>query len=212
MKDEIIRLNSHGINSFTWILNEFSRLEYLIHTTSISSNPSLPHPELESLLQSLFSKMSTDLSELLLILDRAIPLADRAQDLGGKLAESFTATEYNLEKEKSKNQDWKRFLPTFGNDWKAQQVRKDLDLMGSTINNILSTRSNLEATRISLLSYSNNVGHFKAGLIGFHLAGHGLSAVEEVSALRNVMQDFRNTVEEAKSSSGRPISRRALPA
>lgn len=49
-------------------------------------------------------------------------------------------------------------------------------------------------------------------MVGFHLAGHGLSAEEEVRALSGVMADFRSTLEIAKQSRRAGGGARVLPA
>lgn len=43
----------------------------------------------------------------------------------------------------------------------------------------------------------------QAGVIGFHLAGHGLSVDDEVRHLGVIMEEFRSTVHKAKNR-GRP--------
>lgn len=78
----------------------------------------------------------------------------------------------------------------------------------------------LENTRTAFKQYQANVGQFKvspsrvtlvmlpqadtrlacqAGVIGFHAAGHGLSAEDEIASLSRVMGDFRYTLAEVKS-------------
>lgn len=52
----------------------------------------------------------------------------------------------------------------------------------------------------------------QAGVVGFHLAGHGLTAEEEVRALRDVMSDFRTTLDVAKQSRRGMGGGRSLPA
>lgn len=43
------------------------------------------------------------------------------------------------------------------------------------------------------------VAYFKASLVGFHAADHGLDPEDEVATLRAVMQAFATSVEEAKT-------------
>lgn len=46
-------------------------------------------------------------------------------------------------------------------------------------------------------------------MVGYHLAGHGLSASDEITSLKNVMNEFRSTLVEVKQSrrSGVPRSK-----
>lgn len=152
--------------------NEFSRIESLLAPPSISlpssnspSRHSSSHQELPVLLSSLFQKLSTDLSSLLLILDRAIPLADRASDLGGKLFAELYSQGSNLQRNKEQKEDWRIYLPSLGSNWESKAIKRDLNVMEIGVENVKNLRYNLELTRINLMSYSNNVGHFKVGFL-----------------------------------------------
>lgn len=81
MKDQVIRLNSIGISSFTWIVQQFSRLEEILEK-AVNSGGSGKGEGLEKMLDSLFEKISEDLEVLLVALDKALPLADEASFLG----------------------------------------------------------------------------------------------------------------------------------
>lgn len=59
-----------------------------------------------------------------------------------------------------------------------------------------------ENARQFLLQYRDNVGYFKAGMVGFHLAEHGLSPAHEVEALQHIMNNFAGAVESAKKGEG----------
>lgn len=205
VKDEVIRLNSQGLNSFTWIVHEFTRLENVID--SAATRPSSTNrAALDSLLTSLYEKISTDLSALLTALDRAIRVADRASSLGGRLVGALSEEEFGLRREKEDASVWKNLIERQG--WKGKQLKRDLALAGESVGAVKDLRWNLEKARGSFLEYESNVGHFKSGLIGYHLAGHGLSAEEEVASLRHVLDDFRRTLHEAKGGRAVPPSSR----
>lgn len=71
--------------------------------------------------------------------------------------------ESNLQRNKEQKEDWRMYLPTLGSNWESKALKRDLAVMRIGVNNVKDLRHNLELTRINLMSYSNNVGHFKVG-------------------------------------------------
>ena len=116
-----IDLNAQGINSFTWIEHEFSRIERLL-----SSPTKVPAKKLEKMVDQLFEKINTDLSELLRSLDKAIPLATRTSDLGRRVFGTIEEERAVLNKEKEE-QGVVEWLGSVGG-WKGKQLRRDLQL------------------------------------------------------------------------------------
>ncbi|KAI5481619.1 hypothetical protein MNV49_002845 [Pseudohyphozyma bogoriensis] len=194
VKDEVIRLNSQGISSFTWIVHEFTRIEDLL------ARPQPPSEDfLQNSLTKLYQKISSDLTLLLSSLDRALPLADRASALGGRVGSALAIEYSRVQREKEEIPVWRGLVER--NSWKGKQLRRDLELAGGSVEWVKDVRRDLEDTRSGFVEYAANVGHFKAGVVGYHLSGHGLSTEEEVDSLKGVMSEFRAVLEEVKQNS-----------
>ncbi|GAA5909833.1 hypothetical protein JCM5296_001831 [Sporobolomyces johnsonii] len=214
VKDSVIGLNAQGINAFVWIVHEFSRLEELIARAAQSSTHSSPkqQAELERLLNALFDKINTSLQDLLSSLDKAIPTATLASDRGRRIFGALRAEESAKEREREEK-GWAQWLRDAPGP-KGRQLRRDLELTKTSARAVVGVWEALEGTRASLLSYRNNVGFFKAGVVGFHLSGHGLSVEEEMSSLKSVVGEMRTALAEARGRNGARRSKgaNALPA
>ncbi|KAK4705495.1 hypothetical protein P7C70_g695, partial [Phenoliferia sp. Uapishka_3] len=187
-------------------VHEFTRLEELIERVNTKPTSS-SLASLSSLLSSLYSKISSDLSSLLHALDKSISVADQASSLGGLLMGALASEATQLQREKDDVGVWKSLMERKG--WKGKQMKRDLKLAEESVKGVRGLRMNLEAARSAFLEYSANVGFFKAGIVGYAISGHGLSAEDEIASLRSVLVDFRRTLHEAKgsrhsTSSGRP--------
>ncbi|CEQ41482.1 SPOSA6832_03217, partial [Sporobolomyces salmonicolor] len=241
VKDSVIGLNAQGINAFVWIVHEFSRLEELITRAAQSSSHSSPRQqaELERLLNALFDKINTSLQDLLSALDKAVPTATLASDRGRRIFGALRAEESAKEKE-WEEKGWAQWLRDAPGP-KGRQLRRDLELTKASAEAVVGVWEALEGTRESLLSYRDNVGFFKvrsflspglavrsvhsarltppfrvfqAGVVGFHLSGHGLTVEEEMSSLQSVVGEMRTALAEARGRTGAWRSKRpnALPA
>ncbi|KAM0754658.1 hypothetical protein T439DRAFT_321691 [Meredithblackwellia eburnea MCA 4105] len=200
VKDSVIRLNSQGLNSFTWIVHEFTRLEELIDN---AVSRSTPHAKIETLLTTLYSKISDDLNLLLAALEKSIRVADFASTLGGRLMGSLLEEHATIQREKESVGVLMGLVERQG--WKGKQLRRDLKLADESVRSVKELRANLERARGSFLEYESNVGHFKSGFIGYHIAGHGLSAEEEITSLKSVLAEFRKTLAVAKGGRTRTL-------
>lgn len=192
--------------------HEFTRLEELI-VRSKNEPTSLSPEALSRLISSLFDKINSSLGSLLQALDKTIPTATRASDHSRLIFGAMKEQESVVEKEKLE-MGWQQYLGgVVGGEkgWKGKQLRKDLEL---TRESAMSTREiwkGLEDTRSGLLGYRNDVGGFKAGIIGFQISGLELSAEDEVRALRAIMGDFRSTLAEAKARGRGGTVEKTLP-
>ena len=180
VRDAVIRLNSRGISSFTWILHEFERIQEIIHNTlpeppptsgTRSSTParlkrnavkSVDVP-LETLVSNLVSKIARDLSDILQDLDRAIPLADQASVQGGRLLIALSSEHAELRRTKEQRSVFDSLAVAVGagSTWKSKQLQRDLALSEESVTQVATIRRGLELARSSFLEYHNNVGHFK---------------------------------------------------
>ncbi|GAA5893001.1 hypothetical protein JCM6882_006913 [Rhodosporidiobolus microsporus] len=203
VKEHVIGLNAQGMNAMSWIVHEFTRLEELLtRASSQSSMSAKDQAAFNSLLESLFARISTSLTDLLNSLDKALPSATLASDSARRIFSALRASE------RSSLDAWEdvpwtgKLLDAVGNQGsKARMLRRDLELTRASAGAVVGVWEALEGTREALLSYSKHVGHFKAGVIGFHLSGHGLSIEDEVASLKTVMGEMRGVVEAARKGS-----------
>ncbi|GJN87151.1 hypothetical protein Rhopal_000096-T1 [Rhodotorula paludigena] len=162
--------------------------------------------EFERLLSTLFDKISSSLSDLLISLDRAIPSATSASDSARRIFTALRAEEASTSERYDELAWFDKMLATVdvgpGGGKKVRMLRRDLELTRATAGAVIGVWQLLEGTRESLVSYSRHVEHYKAGLVGFHLSGHGLSVEDEVSSLKSVMDEMRATLDDARKRSG----------
>lgn len=209
--------------------HEFTRLEELITTASSTSTrmSSRQRAEFERLLSTLFDKISSSLSDLLVSLDRAIPSATSASDSARRIFTALRAEEASTSERYDELAWFDKMLATVdagpGGGKKVRMLRRDLELTRATAGAVIGVWQLLEGTRESLVSYSRHVEHYKvrlafsssrhlaywadgfvqqAGLVGLHLSGHGLSVEDEVSSLKSVMDEMRATLDDARKRSG----------
>lgn len=123
VRDEVIDLNAQGINAFTWIEHEFSRIEHLL----TDSKRPISNKKLEAMVDQLFAKINTDLNDMLRSLDRAIPLATRTSDLGRRVFGRLALEQSELQRERDKKGTVGAFLGEMAG-WKGKQLRRDLEL------------------------------------------------------------------------------------
>ncbi|GAA6018834.1 hypothetical protein JCM10207_000256 [Rhodosporidiobolus poonsookiae] len=202
VKENVIGINAQGMNAMVWIVHEFTRLEELLTRALSSSKPlsASDQAAYTALLDALFTRINTSLTDLLLALDKALPSATRASDSARRIYGALTAERSSKEGEWERL-DWPtKLLDAVGAEGgKAKQLRRDLDLTRASAGAVIGVWEALEGTREALIGYSKHVGHFKAGVVGFHLSGHGLSVADEVASLRTVMSEMRGTLEQARS-------------
>ncbi|GAA6048991.1 hypothetical protein JCM3770_005429 [Rhodotorula araucariae] len=215
VKDHVIALNAQGFNSFHWVVHEFTRLEELITSASSPSAPRMSPRQREDfgrLLSSLFDKISTSLGELLAALDRAIPSATLASDSARHIFAALRSEE-SVKSDALDSVDWfQRMIaavdggPQGGK--KVKMLRRDLEITRASAGAVMDVWQALERTRESLVSYQRHVEHYKAGVVGFHLSGHGLSVEQEVASLKTVMGEMRSTLDAARQRSSGASGRR----
>ncbi|GAA5834701.1 hypothetical protein JCM9279_007086 [Rhodotorula babjevae] len=208
VKDHVIALNAQGYNSFHWVVHEFTRLEELITAASSPSASRMSdrqRAEFEHLLSSLFDKISSSLGDLVTSLDRAIPSATLASD-SAKLIFAALRSEEAQRADELDSIDWFRRMtaavaasPQGGKKVKA--LKRDLEITRASAGAVIGVWQALEETRESLVSYQRHVEHYKAGVVGFHLSGHGLSVEQEVGSLKTVMGEMRATLDQARQRS-----------
>ncbi|BGP14266.1 hypothetical protein JCM10213_005842 [Rhodosporidiobolus nylandii] len=201
VKDQVISLNAQGMNAMTWILHEFNRLEVLLSRASSSRLSVKEQAAYSDLLSSLFDRISLSLTELLTSLERAIPTATLASDSARRIFGAVRASEA-VTREELEGMAWPVKLLDAVGGTKAKALNRDLVLASATAGALTDVWVALEDTRNSLKNYETHVGHFKAGVLGFHLSGHGLSLEDEVASLSTVMGEMRQVVERARAGRG----------
>jgi hypothetical protein len=83
VKDAIIRINSLAINTFSWTLREFNRVEHML------TSPTYSDKDIAKSLDIFFERLAGDLGTLFDHIEVAIPTADQASILGGSIVNDF---------------------------------------------------------------------------------------------------------------------------
>jgi hypothetical protein len=83
-------------------------------------------------------------------------------------------------------------------------MTKDLRLSTETVGNLRLIRKGLERTRRELIVHRNQVGMFKAGVMGFHLGAEegGLGVEDELMVLEQVVEEMKRAVGGVKGGIG----------
>ncbi|PLW08009.1 hypothetical protein PCANC_24859 [Puccinia coronata f. sp. avenae] len=198
LKDQLINLNGQGLNTFSFIAYEFSRLGDLIDWVQ-SGEKKYTSETISKNLDILFRHLSSALNDLLQTIEGLIPLASRSTNLGIKLSERLHQEHYQLENKKTSKGLWNKLrdLTSFS----GHQLNRDLALTSESIKNLKITWFKLEEIRTDLLTYRNNVANFKASFTGWHLADHQLSPEDELFSMRQVIAQFQLTINQVKSHS-----------
>lgn len=129
-----------GINSFSFTLQEFKRIEQTIQHIYTKTGP-YTSSDISRQLDILFSRLGTNLDGLLKQIEATIPKADRASLLGGSVLEDFAIEHSMLLEQKENTPLWRALLDK--NSFKGKQLSRDLDLAEISIDNLKSARSNL---------------------------------------------------------------------
>jgi hypothetical protein len=112
----------------------------LLSITSTRSVANVRAKTLNTLVETLFERLSVSLSTLINSVESAIPLAE-------------------------KTPLWKHLLDAVGADgvgtFKSRQLKRDLGLTEVTIGNLKAIRRNLEEARAFLRGYSDNIAYYK---------------------------------------------------
>ncbi|WAQ89732.1 hypothetical protein PtA15_11A423 [Puccinia triticina] len=208
LKDNLVDLNGQGLNTFSFIAYEFSRLGDLMQWVQ-SGEKKYTSETIARNLEILFSHLSAELSRLLAAIEVLIPRASRAVHLGIQLSERLHHEHYQLANKKSSQTLWKKLLDLAS--FSGQQLNRDLALTAESIANLKRTWAKLEQIRTDLLTYRNNVANFKASFTGWHLADHQLSPEDELFSMREVIARFRLTIQEVKASARLPYAPAPAP-
>ncbi|KAH9812309.1 hypothetical protein DFH28DRAFT_1130087 [Melampsora americana] len=128
IKDQIIGINSRGINTFSFIAYE-DLIELIQKGSGEYTTQQVSHN-----LGILFERLSGDLARLLNDIELSIPLTSQAADLGtvitGQLLESYS----KLLKIKEDTPLWKKFLEQ--GSWSQQQLARDLSLTSESVQSL----------------------------------------------------------------------------
>ncbi|KAI8453147.1 hypothetical protein BY996DRAFT_4583567 [Phakopsora pachyrhizi] len=201
VKDQMMDLNSEGINTFSSIAHEFSRIGDLIELVQTKKR-SYTQETISKNLDLLFDHLSIELARLLNSVESSIPLAARSSNLGARVSERLMREHTNLLRLRNEQPLWKKILlDPINSSPRSQQLSHDLSLTSESIKNLKNTWSRLEDVRSDLVNYRNNLAYFKASISGWHLADHGLTPEDELFTLRYVIKDFQGTIAKVKVDS-----------
>ncbi|CED84623.1 hypothetical protein [Phaffia rhodozyma] len=247
LKDGLIGINSQGINAFSWIAHEFARIE--AHLQSLAPPPPSTPSEsysidpvpisaksqmiLQTRLTALLNNLIRSLSSLQASIESTLPQADRASRLGGKLQDRFLTEELALSAEKASEPVWAGAVATARalalgksnegdgsfKQFRRDVIKNDLKLTKESIGKLQQLRGGMEDLRSELIRYRDNVGWFRAGVIGW-FAGAPTSDLEdgsangeedepildifvEMSGLSQIINQFSRSVADAKARNRR---------
>ncbi|SCV67676.1 BQ2448_5287 [Microbotryum intermedium] len=219
LKDNIIELNSLGINSLTWVIHHFDRLQSIInkaHADKETNKQQRCHrsaaenEKLSASINEVYEQINLHLEAILNKLEPTIPFSTRTSDRARQLFDELSREDRRLDQMRQESSPLMRFISESGalvvgtmNNFKARQLKKDYELTRVSASSVSVLHRGLEETRTSLLEYKHGVGSYKASVIGYQLSGAGLDAEEEVEHLEKVMDDFRRTLHEVKDR-GKP--------
>ncbi|KAA1095247.1 hypothetical protein PGT21_036816 [Puccinia graminis f. sp. tritici] len=201
LKDQVIDLNGQAINAFSSIVHEFSRVGQVVEWV-YSGRKIYTLKSIENNLDIAFSNFDWELKKLITTIETCIPTASRASSLGLQISERIYKEHYKLESIKESQSFWKRLTDEASQA--GQQLRKDLRLTSKSIKTAKVLRMGLEEVRSDLVSYRNHVSHFKAKILGWHMADHGLAAEDELITMRETIERLQVTISSVKLSFKEP--------
>ncbi|SCZ93571.1 BZ3500_MvSof-1268-A1-R1_Chr6-3g08746 [Microbotryum saponariae] len=198
LKDNLIEINSLGINSLTWESNKQKR-----RRRSTAEND-----RLSASINEVYEQIDFHLQAILDKLEMTIPLSTRTSDQARQLFDELSREDRRIDEMRQESSPLMRFISESGalvvgtkSNFKARQLKKDYDLTRVSASSVSVLHRGLEETRTSLLEYKHGVGSYKASVIGYQLGGAGLDVDEEVEHLEKVMDDFKRTLQEVKNRS-----------
>ncbi|KAH8919755.1 hypothetical protein BT69DRAFT_1352914 [Atractiella rhizophila] len=211
VKDTLIAINSKGVNSFSWIIQEYRRIELVIdhiHQKSLDPAPSFfnralssislfhspahmdPLPSLTRNMELMFATVDRSLSELVDDIDIALPVILSVSELGKELGQEMATVKGYLRDAYARGDKW----------WKIKtqelmRLQREFELVKDALHDVVIALRHLETVRMLLLAHSKNTDSFKRGLVAFHLADHGLPTQAERELLRHSMVKFQNALD-----------------
>lgn len=188
--------SSQELYAKVYLHDQFERIERTIDLLTVKGSR-YTTADVARQLDNLFEHLSGDLSSLLRDIENTIPIAARASRLGGTVLEELGTEHARLNKAKEETPLWRRLRDI--NSFSSRQLARDLQLTGDSVVNLKDTRRSLEEARGFLMGYRDQVSYFKAGVVGFHIADHGLDPEDEVYTLKTVMSQFQKSVDLAKA-------------
>ncbi|SGY16552.1 BQ5605_C012g06907 [Microbotryum silenes-dioicae] len=219
LKDNLIEVNSLGINSLTWVIHHFDRLQIIInkaHAEKESNKQNrrrrstVENDRLSASIDEVYEQINFHLEAILDKLETTIPLSTRTSDRARQLFDELSREDRRIDEMRQESSPLMRFISESGalvvgtkSNFKARQLKKDYDLTRVSASSVSVLHRGLEETRTSLLEYKHGVGSYKASVIGYQLGGAGLDVDEEVEHLGKVMDDFKRTLQEVKNR-GKP--------
>lgn len=172
-------------NAFSWIANDFDRLNRLLTT-----DPKPTAAQLEAMIHKVMLRTQDKFDALYLATEKALPMANQASIMGGGLMREMMEESYRLGWEVREEPKWKYLVDTakevavgLKEPSKRELLRTDLALSRTTVDNLKDIRTGLESTLKLLRLHRTHVGSFASSMMGFHLGSGGGFDEEEVLGL-----------------------------
>ncbi|EGG08663.1 uncharacterized protein MELLADRAFT_104892 [Melampsora larici-populina 98AG31] len=136
-------------------------------------------------------------------IDDAIPLAKRGSDFAASVGAQFAEENMQLQKFKAGIPIWKRLM-NFGS-WDSQSLNRNIAMTSASASTLRSIATKLEDLRATLVTFEGNAKHFRAEIIGNHVACRELAIEDEFCAMSQVIARFNQLSEAAAIKSKTPL-------
>jgi hypothetical protein len=200
-------------NAFSWIANDFDRLNRLL----LTSDPKPTPKQLEAMIHKVMLRTQEKFDTLYLATEKALPAADRASTIGGGLMHEMMGEAHRLGWEVREAPRWKDWVDVakeaavgIKEPSKREMLKTDLALSQMTVDNLKDIRSGLENTLRLLRLHRTHVGSFSSSMMGFHLGSggfggddgeddeFGLGAEAELEVLSKVVDQMKMAVQQGR--------------
>ena len=198
-------------NAFSWIANDFDRLNRLL----LTSDPKPTPKQLEAMIHKVMLRTQEKFDALYLATEKALPAADRASTIGGGLMHEMMEESHRLGWEVREAPRWKDWVDVakevavgIKEPSKREMLKTDLALSQMTVDNLKDIRSGLENTLKLLRLHRTHVGSFSSSMMGFHLGSggfgddgddeFGLGAEAELEVLSKVVGQMKMAVQQGR--------------
>ncbi|EGG05525.1 uncharacterized protein MELLADRAFT_107341 [Melampsora larici-populina 98AG31] len=194
VRDKVNLLNSASIS---FLRKVFQKLEVirLVLTSIADGEDKYLTTSAYDRFGDLVQTISEGFSGLQAQIDDAIPLARRGSDFAASVGAQFAEENMQLRKFKAGIPIWKRLM-NFGS-WGSQSLNRNIAMTSASASTLRSIATKLEDLRATLVTFEGNAKHFRAEIIGNHVACRELAIEDEFRAMSQVIARFNQLSEAA---------------
>ncbi|KAH9820203.1 hypothetical protein DFH28DRAFT_885809, partial [Melampsora americana] len=198
VRDKVNLLNSASIS---FLRKVFQKLEVirLVLTSIAHGEDKYSTTSAYDRFDDLVQTISEGFSGLQAQIDDAIPLARRGSDFAASVGAQFAEENMQLRKFKAGIPIWTRLM-NFGS-WDSQSLNRNIAMTSASASTLRSIATKLEDLRATLVTFEGNAKHFRAEIIGNHVACRELAIEDEFRAMSQVIARFNQLSEAAATKS-----------